>query len=145
MKKFTVALLVLILAAPLFSASMDSRVRSVPKDTLELVTKSPKKGLPTLVKILTEKAGGTQAKVKIFHDWICDNIAYDADMYFSGRVSKQDYESVLKKKKAVCSGYSSLMNEMCRLAGIESIGIHGYSKGFGRDLHCRRRRPLECI
>ena len=52
-------------------------------------------------------------------------------MYFSGRVSKQDYESVLKKKKAVCSGYASVMNEMCRLAGIESIGIHGYSKGFG--------------
>jgi hypothetical protein len=52
-------------------------------------------------------------------------------MYFSGRVRNQDYISVLKKKAGVCSGYVSVFNEMCRLAGIESIGISGYSKGFG--------------
>lgn len=115
----------------LFAATMDSKVRSVPKDTMETVFKKPKEGLPLVVKYLTQNAGGAQAKVKVMHDWICDNIAYDTDMYFSGRVSKQDYESVLKKKKGVCSGYTSVMNEMCRLAGIESIGIHGYSKGFG--------------
>ena len=99
--------------------------------SVELAFKKPKEGLPRVVKSLTASAGGTAAKVKVLHDWICDNIAYDTDMYFSGRVSKQDYESVLKKKKAVCSGYSSLMIEMCRLAGVEAIGIHGYSKGFG--------------
>ena len=99
--------------------------------SVELAFKKPKEGLPRVVKSLTASAGGTAAKVKVLHDWICDNIAYDTDMYFSGRVSKQDYESVLNKKKAVCSGYSSLMIEMCRLAGVEAIGIHGYSKGFG--------------
>jgi hypothetical protein len=52
-------------------------------------------------------------------------------MFLSGRITGQDYAGVLKKKKAVCSGYTNLMNQMCELAGIESIGINGYSKGFG--------------
>ena len=132
MKKSILSTLIfLVLTTQLFSVSMDSRVRSVPKDAAEKVFKKPKEGLPLVVKHLTQNAGGAQAKVKVIHDWICDNIAYDTDMYFSGKVSKQDYETVLKKKKGVCSGYASVMNEMCRLAGIESIGIHGYSKGFG--------------
>lgn len=114
-----------------FAASMDPKVRSVPNNVTEQVFKKPKEGLPLVVKHLTQNIGNATSKVKVMHDWICDNIAYDTDMYFSGSVSKQDYESVLKKRKAVCSGYASVMNEMCRLAGIESIGIHGYSKGFG--------------
>jgi hypothetical protein len=32
---------------------------------------------------------------------------------------------------AVCAGYTNLFNQMCKLANIESIGITGYSKGFG--------------
>lgn len=131
MKKFITVSLILSVTFSLFAANMDSKVRSVPKDAMEKVFKKPKEGLPMVVKHLTQNTNGVQAKVKVMHDWICDNIAYDTDMYFSGRISKQDYESVLKKKKGVCSGYTSVMNEMCRLAGIESIGIHGFSKGFG--------------
>ena len=125
------AFFVLCAETAVFAATMDSKVRSVPQPAIDLVFKKPKEGLPQVVKYLTANASNIPAKVKVMHDWICDNIAYDTDMYFSGRVSKQDYESVLKKKKAVCSGYASLMNEMCRLAGIESVGVHGYSKGFG--------------
>ncbi|MEE1211106.1 MAG: transglutaminase domain-containing protein [Treponema sp.] len=128
MKKIIFLTALSLLCANIFSAAMDLKVRSVPKETSELVFKSPKEGLPLVVKHLT--SGGT-GSVKAMHDWICDNIAYDSEMYFSGRISKQDYESVLKKKKAVCSGYSALMAEMCRLAGIEAIVIEGYSKGFG--------------
>ena len=132
MKRFFLSITAIaLIAATAFSASMDSKVRSVPEAARELVFKKPKEGLAQVVKHLTAGASTIPAKVKVMHDWICDNIAYDTDLYFSGRIAKQDYESVLKKKKAVCSGYASLMNEMCRLAGIESIGVQGYSKGFG--------------
>ena len=114
-----------------FAATMESRVRAVPKEITEAVFKKPKDNLPSLVQNLTQGVNSTDAKVKILHDWICDNIAYDSEMYFSGRTSKQDPVSVLKKKKAVCSGYSNLMAEMCRLANVEAIVIDGYSKGFG--------------
>lgn len=131
MNRFFCTIISFLCVAHLFSASMDARVRTVPQSAADSVFTNPKEGLPLVVRHLIQNANGAQAKVKVMHDWICDNIAYDTDMYFSGRISMQDYESVLKKRKGVCSGYVSVLNEMCRLAGIESVGIHGYSKGFG--------------
>ncbi|MDR2516059.1 MAG: hypothetical protein LBC88_01610 [Spirochaetaceae bacterium] len=110
---------------------MEARVRRVPAALMEQVFVDPAAALPGVVASLTGGMTDSFLKVKTLHDWICDNIAYDTAMYFSGRVSAQDYISVLKKKKAVCSGYTNVMNQMCSLAGIESIGINGYSKGFG--------------
>jgi hypothetical protein len=110
---------------------MEARVRRVPQGLTEQVFADPETALPGVVSSLT---GGIQdqfLKAKTIHDWICDNIAYDADLYFTGRITAQDYVSVLKKKQAVCSGYTNLFNQMCKLANIESIGINGYSKGFG--------------
>jgi hypothetical protein len=110
---------------------MEAKVRGVSKELMEQVFKDPETALSGVVNALVNGVSDQFLKAKILHDWICDNIAYDADMYFSGRIAAQDYVSVLKKKKAVCSGYTNLMNQMCVLAGIESIGINGYSKGFG--------------
>jgi hypothetical protein len=110
---------------------MDSRVRRVPRDLMEKVFVTPGTALSGVTASLTAGVSDQYLKAKVIHDWICDNISYDTEMYFSGRTVNQDYVSVLKKKAAVCSGYSSVFNEMCRLANIESIGIHGYSKGFG--------------
>ena len=113
------------------TGKMDARVRRVAKELMEQVFVSPEAALPGVVSSLTNGVSDQFLKAKILHDWICDNIAYDTDMYFSDRISAQDHVSVLKKKKGVCSGYANLMNKMCELAGIESIGISGYSKGFG--------------
>jgi transglutaminase-like putative cysteine protease len=113
------------------TGKMEARVRRVPQDLMEKVFKDPETVLPAVVSSLTAGISDQFLKAKTLHDWICDNIAYDTGMYFSGRVTAQDYISVLKKKLAVCSGYSNLFNQMCKLAGIESIGINGYSKGFG--------------
>jgi len=113
------------------TGKMEARVRRVPQDLMEKVFRDPETTLPTVVASLTNGISDQFLKAKTLHDWICDNIAYDANMYFSGRVTAQDYISVLKKKLAVCSGYANLFIQMCKLAGMESIGINGYSKGFG--------------
>jgi transglutaminase/protease-like cytokinesis protein 3 len=110
---------------------MDFRVRRVPKELMEKVFVDPKNTLSAVVSSLVSGVTDQFLKAKILHDWICDNIAYDTSMYFSGRISAQDYVSVLKKKKAVCSGYANLFEKMCEAAGIEAIVINGYSKGFG--------------
>ncbi len=130
MKKIIPLIFFTFMTVQICAASMDSKVRTVPKYTTDLVFTNPKDGLPQLVKHLTT-GSSVNGSVKAIHDWICDNIAFDVELYFSGKPSKQDYESVLKKKKAVCSGYTNLMTQMCTLAGIEAIGIEGYSKGFG--------------
>lgn len=135
MRRFAIlvsCLILLLAAAPLFAASMDGRVRSINATLMEAVFKEPEKNLPAVVKSLTGGNSGTAVTAKVLHDWICDNIAYDTDVFDNPRIAlEQDYASILKKKKAICSGYTNLMNEMCRLAGVESIGITGYSKGFG--------------
>jgi hypothetical protein len=113
---------------------MDSKVRNVGKDLMEKIFIDPELNLPLVVTKLVTGISDQFLKAKVLHDWICDNIAYDADMLFKIRyITGQDYISVLKKKKAVCSGYTNLYNKMCELAGIKSIGINGYSKGFGYD------------
>lgn len=110
---------------------MNSKVGSVSAELNNSVFTKPKENLPSLVNYLVKDQKDQSGKVRVIHDWICNNIAYDTDMYFSGRISKQDYVSVLKKQKGVCSGYSAVFLEMCKNAGIEAIGIHGWSKGFG--------------
>lgn len=110
---------------------MNAKVRSINPELQKSVFENPEENLKAFVFSLTGGAKGQSEKVRLIHDWICDNIAYDADMYLSGKLDSQDYIPVLKKKKGVCSGYVNVMNEMCHLAGIESVSIYGYSKGFG--------------
>jgi len=110
---------------------MDARVRAVGKDLMENIFLDPEKFLPDVVAKLTTGMGDQFLKAKVLHDWICDNIAYDVETAFGRANRRQDYVSVLKAKKGVCAGYANLFNQMCRLASVESIGIEGYSKGFG--------------
>ncbi|MCR5761823.1 MAG: hypothetical protein K6G00_00395 [Treponema sp.] len=131
MKKIFALLLCSFMLASLFAASMESRIRSVPGNVSSAAFKNPKAGLPMLVQNLTEGVNDDALKVKIIHDWICDNIEFDTQQYFSGKNKKQDYVSVLKKKIAMSEGYSSLMYEMCSAAGIEAVIVKGWSKGLG--------------
>ena len=129
---FCMCILLTMAVMPLYAATMSGKVRSINKEISEKVFVQPEEYLPSVVQALTSGLSGTAERVKVLHDWICDNIAYDTDVFKkNNNIKKQDYITVLKKKKAVCAGYTNLMNEMCHLAGIESIGISGYSKGFG--------------
>jgi hypothetical protein len=110
---------------------MDSRVRNVGRDLTERVFQDPGTALPSLTAKLTTGLSDQFLKVKVLHDWICDTIAYDVETAFSQTNRRQDYVSVIRNKKALNTGYTNLFNQMCRLANIESIGISGYSKGFG--------------
>ena len=113
------------------NGKMESIVNTVPWDIQQTVFDSPATVLEELVDYLSNSTQNQFQTVKNLHDWICNNIAYDAEMFFSGKTENQDYESVLKAKKAVCTGYSNLLKEMCTLADIEAVVIHGFSKGFG--------------
>ncbi|MDR1902105.1 MAG: hypothetical protein LBQ88_07495 [Treponema sp.] len=111
--------------------SMDARIRRLDGALMEAVFTDPENTLPDLAGALVKGLTDQFLKAKALHDWICDNIVYDTEMYFSIKNFPQDYISVLKKKTAVCEGYANLYNKMCTLAGLESMVINGYSKGFG--------------
>ena len=137
MKKIFLILTVFFISLNIFAYSfpnndrMNSKSGAVSKNLIIEAITNPKENLHALVVSLTLSANNDTTKAKIIHDWICNNIAYDTDLYFSGSTRRQDYISVLKKQKALCSGYAALFQEMCELAGLECMRIKGYSKGFG--------------
>jgi len=113
------------------SQSLDPRVRQIPSYIQQGVFDDPDKHLEPLVRFLV--AGGRDGfhKVKILHDWIADNIAYDVEAYFSDAETRSSGPNTLKQRRGVCHGYGSLMEEMCSLAGIPCRTISGYGRGYG--------------
>ncbi len=119
---------------PVFEKEMSKIARTIPREIEQGIFKNPSAYIGKLVDHLGGKAKGNLEKVKIFHDWIADNIAYDAHSYFKNRIPDQSYESVLKTRKSVCQGNANLLKKMCDLAGIESEIVTGYSRGYGYQI-----------
>jgi hypothetical protein len=40
-------------------------------------------------------------------------------------------DDVIRTRKAICSGYSDLFKQLCELAGLKTVVINGYAKGYG--------------
>lgn len=84
--------------------------------------------LDGLVAYLVETARDDADKARAIFRWITENIEYDAAGFFSGQYGDLSAEGVLKRRKAVCSGYAELFSRMAKLAGLEVISIRGYVK-----------------
>jgi transglutaminase-like putative cysteine protease len=109
-------------------------VKKVPREIKQNVFSDPVQYLPMLVSYLMENVEDPFMKVKIIHDWIADNIAYDSASYFSGNLPVQGYINTLRSKKSVCEGYADLFMEMSRLADIQSHKISGFARGAGYSI-----------
>ncbi len=59
--------------------------------------------------------------------WITNNIIYDFK-YSNVHMTSSE---VLRQGAAVCSGYSTLFEDLCKLANIRVKTISGFSKGYG--------------
>lgn len=100
-----------------------------------------------LTKELTASYTEPIARVRAIFIWITHNIAYDYQFVNKGKELKgpecpsvQNCEQVyiewelnylkkiLKKKKAICDGYTRLFKKMCELSNIKSEIIGGYVK-----------------
>lgn len=86
------------------------------------------KSYTELVAPLTENLRTDHEKFRVLFRWITDNISYN----YGNRSS--DADKVVKNKKAVCIGYSTLLKEMCNSANIECEVIIGYSKTKIEDI-----------
>jgi hypothetical protein len=112
---------------------LEKIVTVVPNRISKNIGNNPDLVLTDLVRYLTEDESDPFLKVKNLHDWICDNIAYDAEGYFTGSYSGTDYTSVLRSGKTVCDGYAGLFLSMAEIAGFQAVKISGHSKGYGFD------------
>lgn len=131
-------ILLLVAAATLTAAgpgdyrtgAIDPRVRQVSAPVQQGVFTDPERYVGPLVEFLTEDAKDDYHKVKLIHDWLADNIAYDVDSYFSGATAETSPDAVLESRKSVCHGYAGLFDRMCSLAGVRSQRIRGHGRGY---------------
>jgi len=107
----------------------EARAASVPADISTRAFAKPSSGLPGLVNWLLEGQVDPYLKAKILHDWEALNISYDVKAYYSGGIPDQSAYSVLKRKSAVCAGYSSLYKALCDLGGVKCAQVSGQARG----------------
>jgi hypothetical protein len=69
-------------------------------------------------------------KARAAFTWIANHISYDADAYNSGKKPDQSPAPVLRRKHAVCAGYTNLYVALCEAMHLEAVKIAGYSKGY---------------
>ncbi|CAB4382818.1 unnamed protein product [Rhizophagus irregularis] len=72
-------------------------------------------------------------KLRAIFTWVTDNISYDCESFFSGqyRNAANGAKDVLKKRSAVCAGYSELFYELSKAARLDVWKINGNAKGAG--------------
>jgi hypothetical protein len=137
-----------ILLAPIISFSQAKGVNVYLVDSLVKTIKY-KKDLFSLTKDLTGNYSEQVYIARAIFKWITENIKYDYKYYnryyYKGKEPKtykcKDNEDcaakrivwetkyikkVLRKRKAVCQGYSMLFKKMCDFAGLKSEIVTGY-------------------
>ncbi|XP_053314084.1 lim and transglutaminase domain protein ltd-1-like isoform X2 [Spea bombifrons] len=82
-----------------------------------------------IVSKITEKSRNDLEKIRAIWIWLCHNISYDVGGFLGQSPKIFQPEDVLKSRKAVCSGYASLLKDMCGLIGIKCREVSGYSRG----------------
>ncbi|KAL3887036.1 hypothetical protein ACJMK2_027047 [Sinanodonta woodiana] len=92
---------------------------------------SLRKSVSELANYLVKPAKTNLEKVRAFYRWITENIRYDTDEFFHGKISSCEPSYVLKTGKSVCQGYADLFTAFCREVNIPAKTISGHSKGFG--------------
>lgn len=69
-------------------------------------------------------------KVKILHDWVCNNTVYDPDEEKVYAPENRNDASVLMNGKSVCVGYAKMCNLLFNQAGIETYFIESPSHAW---------------
>jgi len=107
------------------------KVKSVPSYLFSKLSTSPEEALKQVVEVLMKGEEDPFIKVKIIHDWIIRTVSFDLMLFKTGKTTGQAYDAVLKSKKALSSGYSTLFEKMCSLAEIEAMKIDGIVRSYG--------------
>ncbi|PWJ38651.1 transglutaminase domain-containing protein [Sediminitomix flava] len=149
MKKLLLFVLILNLDLSV-NAQISDKVKVIVKNYPSRFTK-PEKIASKINKDFKEEVD----KVGAIYFWIANNIAYDVETLYSKKNKKGVYftyrtkeelkrkeqkyneklvRSVLKKKVAICDGYSRIFKSLCDLTDIECVIISGSSKTVKGDI-----------
>jgi len=100
---------------------VDARARAAPASCAMSV-----EGLATY---LGQWVNDDAEKARAVFTWIAHNVAYDVSL----RGKEQETSSVLRSRRATCSGYAGLFEELGEALGLEVEIIAGHGKGRGYE------------
>ncbi|HHH52329.1 MAG TPA: hypothetical protein ENK91_01605 [Bacteroidetes bacterium] len=142
MRTFVFTLFLLVSLTPFIKAgefdNVDKYARSIHKTS----------DYKTLTKKLVASFKTDKEKARAIYVWITDNIRYDWNKFIKGNNKRQRIQGRSKKEiqlkkqklkekkinkvyssgKGVCEDYSMLFEAMCRIAGVKSAYIRGYTR-----------------
>ena len=124
---------ILIISVLYVSIGLQAQSNKVFNKIDKYALKTPKKATSSIDQLssyLTEPYKDDLEKVRSIFTWVIYNIQYDNAAYNKGnkRINTSN-EDVLKRRKAVCFGYSTLFKALCEQANIPAEVIVGFSKG----------------
>ncbi|KAM4771188.1 uncharacterized protein WCC33_003024 [Rhinophrynus dorsalis] len=90
--------------------------------------------LDLLVKDLLCETSTDLERTRAIWIWMCHYIEYDVAALKNKALVSNDPEVIFRTRKAVCTGYASLLQQMCSIAGVKCKTVSGYSKGVGYKL-----------
>jgi hypothetical protein len=98
------------------------------------VPKDAQKNTKALSAYLTKSLVDDSTKAVHIYQWVTHNISYDYNAIEKGKpLEYKSAGAVLKAKSTVCQGYSALIVELLKNAGIEATTVEGYTAQFLSD------------
>ncbi len=99
------------------------------------VAAPPNQDVAVLARVLSDGCQNEKEMARSFFIWIAENIQYDlrtrGDLKFVSSEKTEELqtpEQVIKRKKAICAGYTNLFNALCQHAGIRALKVVGLAK-----------------
>jgi hypothetical protein len=109
----------------------------------------PRHSLTNLKQLSGKLTAGLNTDIEKFralYRWVCDNIAYDYNLYqknqkkrseltnkeelkqWNEHFSKIMFKTLREKQRTVCTGYAYLLRELCTHANINCVIVDGYGR-----------------
>lgn len=86
--------------------------------------------------------GSTDAeKARAIFTWIAHNVSYDTHSFLAGSSVSGKPEDVLRSGRAVCQGFAAVFQALATEAGLKSVVVEGYSKGYHYQTGARITGP----
>lgn len=105
------------------------------------------KNLPDLAHKLTSNLNTDVEKFRSIYIWVCTNVSNDYRLYLKNKKKRKKFEDdslkleawnesfktklfskLRKRKKTICSGYSYIVSELSKLAGINCVMVNGFGR-----------------
>jgi hypothetical protein len=108
--------------------NIDSKAASIPEASAVSVD--------SLVSYINQNFTTDEARIRAIYVWVANHISYDVPRLLARKDNPGSpplpVADVLATRYAVCQGYADLFIALCKGAGIQAIGISGYTKFEGK-------------